>query len=101
MKSLSNRLKSKNQKQGDDSDNEENEENEAEDQFNTILTAKTSESAWSSGGQQRDHIIQVLLNLISNFGVYHSTSVDKDKEEFQEVFFKSTYALENVNGLRQ
>ena len=104
---------------------EEEEMNEGEeDNFEAVLVSdqSRSESAWAVGGQHRDHIIQVLLNLVSNFGVYHSTpiknlnkeqqqqqrgggtgggDVEEEGQEYQEVFFKSAYALENVNGLRQ
>jgi hypothetical protein len=100
MKSLSKKLKSS--RRGDD-DEDHSESEPLEDGFEAALSSKQLESAWASGGHQRDHMIQLLLNLVSNFGVYHTTSADEVvvEETFQEVFFKSTYALENVNGLRQ
>mmetsp|Transcript_7748 Transcript_7748/g.11504 ORF Transcript_7748/g.11504 Transcript_7748/m.11504 type:complete len:1128 (+) Transcript_7748:67-3450(+) len=83
----------------DERDSDHDIENE-EDGFEAALGAKVSESAWASGGQQRDHIIQILLNLVSNFGVYHAANQDSSNS-YQKVFYKGSYAIENVNGLRQ
>jgi hypothetical protein len=106
MKSLSKKLKASGRRRGDENDEGENSEPEPtlEDGFEAALSSKQLESAWASGGHQRDHMIQLLLNLVSNFGVYHTTSAEDTtvvQDTFQEVFFKNTYALENVNGLRQ
>jgi hypothetical protein len=118
MKSLTKKLK-KNEKFGvGEAELEEdlNSDNELQDGFEAALASKPISSAWASGGHQRDHLLQLLLNLVSNFGVYHTTTpsssetydaapttrTSQDQQELvQEVFFKNTYALENVNGLRQ
>lgn len=106
MRSLSKKIKQNQQEEDHPSDDSEVEK----DGFEAALKSKQVESAWATGGHQRDHMIQLLLNLVSNFGVYHTTSVETDEDSvadeekndtIQEVFFKSTYALENVNGLRQ
>jgi hypothetical protein len=112
MKSLTKKLK-KAEKHGDGEGEGEiedfNSDHELQDGFEAALASKPMNSAWASGGHQRDHLLQLLLNLVSNFGVYHTSSSEKeideasknDQEIVQEIFFKSTYALENVNGLRQ
>lgn len=124
MRSLSKKLNKGTPRYAEEGEGEGEEEelNELQDGFETALTSKQPlNSAWASGGHQRDHLLQLLLNLVSNFGVYHTTTpaaVEKDdstdhhqegshlthhndQDIAQEIFYKSTYALENVNGLRQ
>lgn len=94
--------------------NENNEINKLEENINDVLISNEFKSSiWSLGGKQRENIIQVLLNLCNNFGVYHTNEINNEEnnkneneinennEKFQEIFYKSAYAVENVNGLRK
>ena len=85
----------------DISGNSESENEEEVDGFDAALAGKMTNSVWATGGQQRDHAIQVLLNLVSNLGVRDTVPVEGAENTFREVFYKGSYAMENVNGLRQ
>ena len=85
-------------------ENETDEENEIEiTELEAAAAAAKYDSGWAQGGLQRDHLIQTLLKLTENFGVYRSVpgEVVDGQVTYQEVFYKGTYALENVEGLRQ
>lgn len=99
-KSSKNNSKSKSINLGN-SDSENELEIEETDGFEAALAGKLTSSVWAAGGQQRDHAIQVLLNLVSNFGVRDTVAVEGSENAFREVFYKGSYAIENVNGLRQ
>lgn len=100
-KSSKNNSKNKSIDISANSDSENEIENEQNDGFEAALAGKPMMSVWATGGQQRDHAIQVLLNLVSNLGVHDTVPVEGSENTFREVFYKGSYALENVNGLRQ
>ena len=75
------------------------EEQEIDDAFDSALLSRPNESTWSMGGKHRDHLIQILLSLGGNLGVYEINPLND--RMIQETFYKGTYALENVNGLRE
>ena len=84
--------------------NETDEENEIEvTELEAAVAASKYETGWAQGGLQRDHLIQTLLKLTESFGVYRSVAgeVVDGQVSYQDVFYKGTYALENVEGLRQ
>jgi hypothetical protein len=99
-KSAKNNSKNKSIDISANSESENEIENEG-DGFEAALVGKPTMSVWATGGQQRDHAIQVLLNLVSNLGVRDRVAVEGSENTFREVFYKGSYALENVNGLRQ
>lgn len=85
-------------------ENETDEENEIEvTELEAAVAASKYETGWAQGGLQRDHLIQTLLKLTESFGVYRSVAgeVVDGQVSYQDVFYKGTYALENVEGLRQ
>jgi hypothetical protein len=77
------------------SDNEE-----GVDAINSTDNPTGAEYAWALGGQYRDHVVQNLLHLGSNLGVYKTVPVPGKDGVFEKLFYRGLNAPDEVDGIR-
>lgn len=78
------------------SDNEE-----GVDAVNVVNDAPTgAEYAWTLGGQYRAHVIQNLVHLGTNLGVYKTVPVPGKDGVFEKLFYRGLYAPDEVDAIR-
>lgn len=63
-------------------------------------TPSGAEYAWNLGGQYRDHVMQNLLHLGSNLGVYKTVPVPGKDGVFEKLFYRGLYAPDEVDAIR-